>query len=73
MESSIQLSIFPSSPQSSCERICQMFFERFNAARFSILERPMAQMYYSNALNRLIDFGYHCAGTSVVYDGLLLT
>ena len=73
MESPVQLSIFPSLPLSSCERICQMFFERFNAARFSILERPMTQMYYSNTLNRLIDSGYDCAGVSVVYDGLLLT
>jgi queuine/archaeosine tRNA-ribosyltransferase len=45
MESPVQLSIFPGLPRSSCERICQMFFERFNVAGFSILERPMAQMY----------------------------
>jgi len=72
MEYPVQLSIFPGSPLSSYECICQMFFERFNVAGFSILARPMAQMYYSNTPNRLIDFGYHCADVSVVYDGLLL-
>jgi len=74
MESPVQLSIFPGLPRSSCERICQMFFERFNVAGFSILERPMAQMYSSNALNGLIiDLGYHWTDISAIYDGFLLT
>ena len=74
MESPVQLSIFPGLPRSSCEHICQMFFERFNVAGFSILERPMAQMYSSNALNGLIiDLGYHWADVSAIYDGFLLT
>ena len=73
MESPVQLSIFPGLPRSSCEHICQMFFERFNVAGFSILERPMAQMYSSNALNGLIiDLGYHWTDVSAVYDGFLL-
>ena len=50
-----------------------MFFERFNVAGFSILERPMAQMYACNALNGLvIDLGYHWTDISAVYDGFLL-
>ena len=50
-----------------------MFFERFNVAGFSILERPMAQIYSSNALNGLIiDLGYHWTDISAVYDGSLL-
>ena len=70
MESPVQLSIFPGLPRSSCEHICQMFFERFNVAGFSILERPMAQMYACNALNGLvIDLGYHWTDISAVYDG----
>jgi len=73
MESPVQLSIFPGLPRSSCERVCQMFFERFNVAGFSILERPMAQIYSSNALNGLIiDLGYHWTDVSAVYDGFLL-
>ena len=73
MESPVQLSIFPGLPRSSCEHICQMFFERFNVAGFSILERPMAQMYACNALNGLvIDLGYHWTDISAVYDGFLL-
>jgi len=74
MESPVQLSIFPGLPRSSCEHICQMFFERFNVAGFSILERPMAQIYSSNALNGLIiDLGYHWTDVSAIYDGFLLT
>ena len=50
-----------------------MFFERFNVAGFSILERPMAQLYASNALNGLvIDLGYHWTDISAIYDGFLL-
>ena len=73
MESPVQLSISPGLPRSSCERICQMFFERFNVAGFSILERPMAQLYAANALNGLvIDLGYHWTDISAIYDGVLL-
>jgi len=72
MESPVQLSIFPSLPRSSCEHICQMFFERFNVAGFSILERPMAQIYSCNALNGIvIDLGYYWTDVSAVYDGFL--
>lgn len=50
-----------------------MFFERFNVAGFSILERPMAQLYAVNALNGLvIDLGYHWTDISAIYDGFLL-
>lgn len=50
-----------------------MFFERFNVAGFSILERPMAQLYACNALNGLvIDLGYHWTDISAIYDGFLL-
>lgn len=50
-----------------------MFFERFNVAGFSILERPMAQMYSCNALNGLvIDLGYYWTDVSAVYDGFLI-
>lgn len=50
-----------------------MFFERFNVAGFSILERPMAQLYACNALNGLvIDLGYHWTDVSAIYDGCLL-
>ena len=73
MESPVQLSIPPGLPRSSCERICQMFFERFNVAGFSIIERPVAQLYASNALNGLvIDLGYHWTDISAIYDGFLL-
>lgn len=36
------------------ENICQIFFERFNIAALSILERPLAQMYAANGLSGLV-------------------
>ncbi|KAH9940935.1 actin-like ATPase domain-containing protein [Epithele typhae] len=45
MESPVMLSIAAGLSRDSYERICQIFFERFNAAGFAILERPIAQFY----------------------------
>lgn len=73
MESPAQLSTFPGPPLSSCERICKMPSERLNAAGFSILERPMAQMYFNTLDGLTIDLGYHRTGVSAVSDGFLLT
>ena len=44
----IVVSFFPDLTCSSCEGICQMFFERF-----TILKRPATQIYTLNALNSL--------------------
>ena len=45
MESPIMLSLLPGLSRDAYERVCLIFFERFNAAGFAILERPMAQFY----------------------------
>ncbi|KAI9066964.1 actin-like ATPase domain-containing protein [Trametes sanguinea] len=45
MESPVMLSIMAGLSRDASERICQIFFERFNVAGFAILERPMAQFY----------------------------
>jgi len=74
MESPAQLSIFPGSPRSSCERICRAFFVRFSVSGFFILERTVAQMYSSNALNGLtIGLGYHWTDISAICDNFPLT
>ena len=39
------LSIAAGLSRDAYERVCQIFFERFNAAGFAILERPMIQFY----------------------------
>lgn len=39
------LSIVTGLPRDAYERICQIFFERFNVAGFAILDRPMAQHF----------------------------
>ncbi|KAH8116398.1 actin-related protein [Phellopilus nigrolimitatus] len=51
------------------ERICQLFFERFNIAAVSILERPLAQLYAANALNGLVvDIGRHRTDVVPIYE-----
>ncbi|KAG6813824.1 hypothetical protein H0H92_006768 [Tricholoma furcatifolium] len=53
-ESPVILSIFPGLARSTYERICQIFFERFNTAGLAIIERPVAQMYATNSLSGVI-------------------
>lgn len=73
MESPVLLSIFPGLPRSACESVCQMFFERFNVAGFSILERPIAQIYAANALHGLVvDIGNRYTDVTPIYDGFPL-
>ncbi len=45
MESPVMLSFLSGLSRDAYERVCQIFFERFNTAGFGILERPMAQFY----------------------------
>ncbi|EJD07496.1 actin-related protein [Fomitiporia mediterranea MF3/22] len=51
------------------ERICQIFFERFNMAALSILERPLSQLYAANSLNGIvIDIGHHRTDVVPIYE-----
>ena len=73
MKSPVQLSIPPVYPASH-ERTRLMFPECLNLAGFSVLERPMAQLYSPNALNGpAIDPGYHWTDVSAICDCFLLT
>ncbi|PPQ66659.1 hypothetical protein CVT26_009413 [Gymnopilus dilepis] len=54
------------------ERICQIFFERFNVAGFAILERPMAQMYAANSLSGVVvDIGDEVTDVTPIYEGFI--
>ena len=53
-ESPVILNISPGLSRPTYERICQLFFERFNVPGFAILERPVAQMYAGNSLTGVV-------------------
>jgi actin-related protein 9 len=70
-ESPFLLSIFPGLQRSSYERICQIFFERFNVAGLGILDRPMAQLYAANVLSGIVvDIGLEKTDVSTIYEGV---
>lgn len=62
----------PGLSRDSYSRISQIFFERFNVAGFSILPRPMAQLYAANALNGVVvDIGYDRTDVTPIYEGFM--
>ncbi|KAF9564275.1 actin-like ATPase domain-containing protein [Agrocybe pediades] len=65
---------FPSgASRDTYERICQVFFERFNVAGFAILERPMAQLYAANSLSGVVvDIGEESTDITPIYDGFIV-
>ncbi|TFL05408.1 actin-like ATPase domain-containing protein [Pterulicium gracile] len=72
-ESPVLLSIAAGLPRTSYERICQIFFERFNVAGFSLLERPMAQIYAANSLSGVVvDVDYDTTDVTPIYDGFIV-
>lgn len=76
MESPVLLSLPPGLSRDAHERLCQMFFERFNVAGFGVLERPVAQFYSAvNATSGLsgvvVDVDREWTDISPIYDGFL--
>ncbi|KAJ3576452.1 hypothetical protein NP233_g412 [Leucocoprinus birnbaumii] len=72
-ESPVLLSIAAGLSRLTYERICQMFFERFNVAGFSIMERPMAQLYAGNSLSGIVvDIGDYETDITPIYDGFIV-
>lgn len=72
-ESPVILSIAPGLSRDSLERICQIFFERFNVAGFTIAERPMTQIYAAGQLSGVVvDIGYETTDITPVCDGFIL-
>jgi actin-related protein 9 len=72
-ESPVLLSLISGLPREAYERTGQIFFERFNVAAFSILDRPMAQLYSAGALSGLVvEIGDTLTDITPIYDGLPL-
>ena len=72
-ESPVLLSINPGASRETYERICQVFFERFNVAGFCILERPMTQLYAATSLSGVIvDIGDDETDITPIYEGFII-
>lgn len=76
MESPVLFSIQAGLSRDAHERLCQIFFERFNVAGFAILERPMAQFYAAIAGNDLsgvvVDIGQDYTDITPILDGFIV-
>ena len=73
MESPVLISLPHGLSRSTHERVTQLFFERFNAAAVSIIERPLSQLYAANALSGLIiDIGDEQTDVTPVYECAIL-
>jgi len=73
MESPVLLSIIPGLSRDSYERLCQIFFERFNVAGFAVIDRPMAQFYSTitgqDLSGVVIDIGRDYTDITPIHDG----
>ncbi|KAI0924001.1 hypothetical protein AcV5_009377 [Taiwanofungus camphoratus] len=77
MESPVLLSILPGLSRDACERICQIFFERFNVAGFGILDRPAGQFYAAVTGNSqlsgvVVDIDRDDTDITPIYDGFVM-
>ncbi|KAI0084488.1 actin-like ATPase domain-containing protein [Irpex rosettiformis] len=77
MESPVLLTFFPSLSRSTYQRLSQLFFERFNVAAFSILERPIAQFYAALTSNTdlsglVVDIDDRSTDIYPIHDNLLI-
>ncbi|KAF8196729.1 actin family [Mycena galopus ATCC 62051] len=72
-ESPVLLTLPPGLSRDTHERICQIFFERFNVAGLSILERPVGQIYAANSLSGVVvDIGQEKTDITPIYDGFIV-
>lgn len=73
-ESPVLLTIFPGLSRAEHEQTSQIFFERFNFAAFTVVDRPVAQLYAANALTGvIIDVGRTYTDVTPVYDCIPLS
>jgi actin-related protein 9 len=74
MESPVLLTFSPGLSRATYERICQLFFERFNVAALSILELPVAQFYAATVNGTdpngvVVDIGRNHVDITPIHDG----
>lgn len=63
----------PGLSRDSYARISQIFFERFNVAGFSLLLRPMAQIYAAAALSGVVvDIGHDRTDITPIHEGFII-
>ncbi|KAF9054596.1 actin-related protein [Panaeolus papilionaceus] len=63
-----------STNRNSAERICQVFFERFNVPGFALLERPIAHLYAASTQGLsgvIVDIGDEVTDITPIYDGFI--
>src|ERR1700761_8554391 len=48
------LSLPPSLSRRTLERVTQLFFERLNVPAFTIIERPLSQLYAANSVSGVV-------------------
>ncbi|KZT09917.1 actin-like ATPase domain-containing protein [Laetiporus sulphureus 93-53] len=77
MESPVLLSLPAGLSRATYERVCQMFFERFNVAGFGVVERPLAQFYSAvTASGQLsgvvVDIDREWTDITPISDGLIV-
>jgi actin-related protein 9 len=72
-ESPVILTLPSNLSRPDLERTCQIFFERFNVAGFSILERPLAQLFAANvSTGVVIDIGYESTDITPINESFLV-
>ncbi|KAJ7623473.1 actin-related protein [Roridomyces roridus] len=72
-ESPVLLSLPAGLSRDAHERICQLFFERFNVAGLAILERPVGQLYAANNLSGVVvDIDYDKTDITPICDGSIV-
>ncbi|EKM50420.1 uncharacterized protein PHACADRAFT_263701 [Phanerochaete carnosa HHB-10118-sp] len=77
MESPVLLVFAPGVSRNTYERICRMFFERFNVAGLSIVERPMAQFFAVTVSGTdpngvVIDIGQEHTDITPIYESFVV-
>lgn len=71
-ESPILLGIPATLSRDSHARVAQIFFERFNVAGLSVVERPLLQLYAANAISGIVvDIHNTCTDITPIYDSAI--
>lgn len=71
-ESPVLLGIPATLSRDGHARVAQIFFERFNVAGLSVIERPLLQLYAANAISGIVvDIHNTCTDITSMYDSVV--